>query len=300
MLTHWVRDRQSGRLSVAEAVRELTSAPARVAGLKDRGRIALGYKADLNIIDAEALRLHRPVVVGDLPAGGRRLDQTADGYVATIVSGEVIAENGVPDRRPARQVDPGPSTRSGGMTRVAPLAPPWSAEDAAGINSWGHPDRTYEPLLLVRCLQRHPALAAKLRKLGEALYIDTVLPPRVRTIAILRICALRRMRLRMGRAGGVLGSDRRGQRRRVRRVGHRRRISGWSAEERTLISAVDELERTGSWSTDTWNALGASLSDEQRMELLIAVGWYRTICTLCNGLELPVEGWMRRWPPSAA
>lgn len=101
MLTHWVRDRPSGRLSVAEAVRELTSVPARVAGLHDRGRIAVGYKADLNVIDAAALRLHRPVIVNDLPAGGRRLDQTADGYVATIVSGAVISENGAPtDARP--------------------------------------------------------------------------------------------------------------------------------------------------------------------------------------------------------
>ncbi|TRW82792.1 amidohydrolase family protein [Mycolicibacterium sp. 018/SC-01/001] len=96
MLTHWVRDRPTGRLSVADAVRELTSVPASVAGLADRGRIAVGYKADLNVIDADALRLHRPVVVADLPAGGRRLDQSADGYVATIVSGQVIAENGVP------------------------------------------------------------------------------------------------------------------------------------------------------------------------------------------------------------
>ncbi|MGB2922758.1 MAG: amidohydrolase family protein, partial [Mycobacterium sp.] len=58
MLTHWVRDRPTGRLSVAAAVRELTSTPARVAGLADRGRIAVGYKADLNDIDAAALRLH--------------------------------------------------------------------------------------------------------------------------------------------------------------------------------------------------------------------------------------------------
>ena len=67
-----------------------------------------------------------------------------------------------------------------------------------------------------------------------------------------------------------------------------------------LIGAVDELERSGSWSDTTWTALGLSLDDEQRMELLIAVGWYRTICTLCNGPALPVEGWMRRWPGSAA
>jgi N-acyl-D-aspartate/D-glutamate deacylase len=105
MLTHWVRDRESGRLSVADAVRELTSAPARVAGLADRGRVAVGYKADLNVIDPDALRLHKPVVAHDLPAGGRRLDQRADGYVATVVSGEVIAEHGAPTAaRPGRLV----------------------------------------------------------------------------------------------------------------------------------------------------------------------------------------------------
>jgi N-acyl-D-aspartate/D-glutamate deacylase len=105
MLTHWVRDRAKGRLTIAQAVRELTSAPARVAGLADRGRIAVGYKADLNVIDPDAMHLHRPTVVHDLPGGGRRLDQTADGYVATIVSGEVIAENGVPtDARPGKLI----------------------------------------------------------------------------------------------------------------------------------------------------------------------------------------------------
>lgn len=105
MLAYWARDRASGRLTVAEAVRELTSVPARVAGLSDRGRIAVGYKADLNVIDHAALTLHKPVIAHDLPAGGRRLDQTADGYVATIVSGEVIAENGVPtDSRPGKLI----------------------------------------------------------------------------------------------------------------------------------------------------------------------------------------------------
>ncbi|HEX5252824.1 MAG TPA: amidohydrolase family protein [Mycobacterium sp.] len=104
-LTHWARDRNAGRFTVSEAVRELTSVPARIAGLGDRGRIAVGYKADLNVIDHAALRLHKPMISYDLPAGGRRLDQTADGYVATIVAGEVIAENGVPtDARPGRLV----------------------------------------------------------------------------------------------------------------------------------------------------------------------------------------------------
>ena len=105
LLAHWARDRASGRMSVAEVVKELTSVPARVAGLADRGRIAAGYKADLNVIDHAGLRLHRPTIIYDLPAGGRRLDQTADGYVVTIVSGEVIVENGQPTAaRPGRLV----------------------------------------------------------------------------------------------------------------------------------------------------------------------------------------------------
>jgi N-acyl-D-amino-acid deacylase len=114
-LAHWARDRASGRFTVSEAVRELTSVPARVAGLADRGRIAVGYKADLNVIDHAGLRLHKPVITYDLPAGGRRLDQTAEGYVATIVAGEVIAENGQPtDARPGklvrgRQIAPAPT-----------------------------------------------------------------------------------------------------------------------------------------------------------------------------------------------
>jgi N-acyl-D-amino-acid deacylase len=105
LLAHWARDRKTDRMSVAEAIRELTAVPARVAGLADRGRIAVGYKADLNVIDHAALKLHRPVITYDLPAGGRRLDQTADGYVATVVSGQIIGENGKPTAaRPGKLV----------------------------------------------------------------------------------------------------------------------------------------------------------------------------------------------------
>ncbi len=79
--------------------------PARIAGMADRGQLTGGYKADFNIIDAGAMRLHQPTVKADLPAGGRRLEQRADGYVATIVAGEIIAENGVPTAaRPGRLV----------------------------------------------------------------------------------------------------------------------------------------------------------------------------------------------------
>ncbi|MCV7173054.1 carboxymuconolactone decarboxylase family protein [Mycobacterium manitobense] len=185
------------------------------------------------------------------------------------------------------------------MSRVQPLAPPWSEADAAEIHSWGHPDRTYEPLLLVRCLQRHPKLAHRLRKMGESLYVAARLPARVRTIAILRICALVGCAYEWGGQAAFWGP--------LASVSDEEcdaLVTGapanWTAAERILIDAIDELERTGSWTSDTWDALGGELDDEQRMELLIAVGWYRMVCTLCNGLALPVEGWMRPWPLSAA
>jgi N-acyl-D-aspartate/D-glutamate deacylase len=94
VLTHWTRDRHADRIKVQEAVRLLTRVPAETMGLNDRGVIAVGLKADLNIIDYDALRLHAPYVSYDLPAGGRRMNQRADGYEATIVSGQVIYRRG--------------------------------------------------------------------------------------------------------------------------------------------------------------------------------------------------------------
>jgi N-acyl-D-aspartate/D-glutamate deacylase len=96
VLTHWVRDRAGERLTLPQAVKALTADTAQTVGLLDRGMLRPGYKADINIIDMQALKLYPPRVVRDLPAGGCRLDQTADGYVATFVSGESIAERGIP------------------------------------------------------------------------------------------------------------------------------------------------------------------------------------------------------------
>jgi N-acyl-D-aspartate/D-glutamate deacylase len=95
MLTHWVRDRTRGRrVSLEWAVKIQTQDTAQTYGLLDRGVIAPGYKADLNIIDFGGLRLHAPQIVADLPAGGKRFVQRADGYAATICSGEVAFEHG--------------------------------------------------------------------------------------------------------------------------------------------------------------------------------------------------------------
>jgi N-acyl-D-aspartate/D-glutamate deacylase len=97
LLTHWARDRQRGpRLPIELVVHKQTAAPAAAFGLTDRGRIAPGLLADLNVIDHQRLHLHPPRMVRDLPAAGRRLVQPVDGYVATVKSGRITFEDGEP------------------------------------------------------------------------------------------------------------------------------------------------------------------------------------------------------------
>jgi N-acyl-D-aspartate/D-glutamate deacylase len=94
VLTYWVRDRAHGlKFTLEEAVRMMTSAPAKAFRLNDRGVIAPGYKADLNVIDLDRLTCTDPHYVHDLPAGATRLLQSVSGYRATIVSGVVTREN---------------------------------------------------------------------------------------------------------------------------------------------------------------------------------------------------------------
>ena len=95
MLTHWCRDRTRGdQLDLATVIRGQTRDTAEAVGLLDRGVLKPGYRADINVIDFDGLRLKPPHMVYDLPTGARRLMQEADGYVATIKSGQVIYRNG--------------------------------------------------------------------------------------------------------------------------------------------------------------------------------------------------------------
>ena len=111
LLTHWVRDRTRGpRLELEDVVRRLTSDGAALYGLHDRGLVAPGMRADLNVIDLEGLSLCYPERVTDLPAGAGRLVQRSTGYIETIVAGEtVVADGELTDARPGRVVR-GPQT----------------------------------------------------------------------------------------------------------------------------------------------------------------------------------------------
>jgi N-acyl-D-aspartate/D-glutamate deacylase len=106
LLSHWVRDRTRGpRIDLSEAVRRLTSDPAALYGLHDRGVVEPGRKADLNVIDLDNVGLEPPQLVHDLPAGAARLVQRSRGYVATLVAGRsVVLAGELTDERPGALV----------------------------------------------------------------------------------------------------------------------------------------------------------------------------------------------------
>lgn len=116
-LTHWVRDRKNGpRFTLEQMVKTLSRDPAEVFGFEDRGLLQPGYRAHANLIDHDRLKLYRPEIVHDLPGGGRRLHQRAEGYVMTIVNGKVTRENDAPvgDALPGRLLR-GPQQARGAM-----------------------------------------------------------------------------------------------------------------------------------------------------------------------------------------
>jgi N-acyl-D-aspartate/D-glutamate deacylase len=93
-ITHWTRDRSRGpKIGLEFMVHQQTQRTARHVGFHDRGVLAPGYLADLNVIDTDRLQLRAPRLVNDLPAGGSRLVQRAVGYAATVKSGVVTVEN---------------------------------------------------------------------------------------------------------------------------------------------------------------------------------------------------------------
>ena len=105
MLSFWCRDRVGPKLELPQAVHMLSARNADYMNFADRGRIRVGQRADINVIDFENLRLPPPEIVWDLPAGGRRLLQSARGYIATLVAGRIVLDDGrITDERPGRLV----------------------------------------------------------------------------------------------------------------------------------------------------------------------------------------------------
>ena len=101
MLEYWVKNRERGKTSIENAIKRQCQDTARLYGLHDRGLLKPGYLADVNVINMDTIKLGKPWLAFDLPAGGKRLLQKADGYDYTVKSGEITFKGGqVTDKRP--------------------------------------------------------------------------------------------------------------------------------------------------------------------------------------------------------
>jgi len=183
------------------------------------------------------------------------------------------------------------------MSRIQPLKPPYTPEDQAGISRWIHPDADFEPPTLFRILQRHPDLTRRVQAVGGRLHVGGLLAERDREVLVLRTCGRVSCAYEWGSHAAFHGP----------RAGVDNALAEALAigpepvlvlddRDRALVRAVDELEDRGGLSQGTWDLLGRFLDDQQRIEALVLVGWYRTMCLLCNALSLPQEPWMRPWP----
>ncbi len=116
LLAYWGRDRDHDLIPLPFLVQRHCRDTARTVGLYDRGVIAPGYRADLNVVDFDRLRLHKPTIVHDLPAGGRRLLQRATGWSHTIVAGRETYHDGeATDELPGRLIRGAQTNPSGAL-----------------------------------------------------------------------------------------------------------------------------------------------------------------------------------------
>jgi len=181
------------------------------------------------------------------------------------------------------------------MPRIEPLTPPYEAEIGEALSKWMPPGVEHDPLQLFRVLHRNPELASRMRVLGAGLLAHGKIPGLDREIVIARACALSGCAYEWGVhaatfAGAVGLSEEQ----------IRATVTGdpapWSARQRTLIRAVDELHEHAAMSRETWEALAEHYDQAQLLEFVVLAGWYRTIGQLANSLELDEEPWATPFP----
>lgn len=179
--------------------------------------------------------------------------------------------------------------------RIAPLEPPYDEEVARWLARWMPPGVEAEPLALFRLLAVHPELSDRCRPMAAGLLGKGLLPARDREIMIARTTARAGAEYEWGvhatAFGPVVGLDRELLDRLVT-------DPPGSFDDRTavLVAAVDELTDRATIDPDTWSGLSGIYDDRQLIELVLLIGWYRTLSALINAVDLPLEPWAARFP----
>jgi alkylhydroperoxidase family enzyme len=180
--------------------------------------------------------------------------------------------------------------------RIAPLAPPYSADVAQSLHKWMPPGAAVEPLALFRTLARHPALSERMRPLG-ALFLGRrgSLTVRERELVILRTCARTGAEYEWGvhaaAFAAAAGLDA------AALAATRATPPGapLAADDLALLAIVDELHDAGTVSDAAWARTAGRFSDVERLELLALVGFYHLIAFVANGARVEPEAWAARW-----
>lgn len=181
--------------------------------------------------------------------------------------------------------------------RIAPLEPPYDEEVARWLDKWMVPGVEAEPLALFRLLAVHRELSDRCRPMAAGLLGKGLLPARDREIVIARTTARAGAEYEWGVHatvfGPVVGLDQ------PLLAALATEPPGTSAfDDRTtvLVTAVDELTDRATIGPDTWSRLRRRYDDRQLIELILLTGWYRTLSTLINAVDLPLEPWAARIP----
>jgi alkylhydroperoxidase family enzyme len=188
------------------------------------------------------------------------------------------------------------------VPRIAPVdpasAPPALREELA---RWMPPGAAVEPLLLFRTLAAQPALMGAMRPLGSHLLGRRArLPLRAREILIDRVCARCGCEYEWGvHVSGFAAAADLGAQEIDATVHGGADAACWSPAESALVRAVDELCERTALSQAAWDALAAHWDDAARLEIVVAIGWYRLIAGVCNALALAPEPWAARFPARA-
>ncbi|MBC9715939.1 carboxymuconolactone decarboxylase family protein [Streptomyces sp. TRM66268-LWL] len=186
------------------------------------------------------------------------------------------------------------------MPRIEPLHPPYPAAVDGAMRRWMPPDVPHEPLTLFRILHRNPELASRMFALGAGLLGHGLLPAVDRELVIARVTARAGCAYEWGvhaatlaRQAGLSPEQLRATARTDAAV-----AADWSPRHAALLAAVDELHDAAQLSQPSWDALRTHYEDAQLLELLVLIGWYRTISCVANGLLVEEESWATPFPTS--
>jgi alkylhydroperoxidase family enzyme len=184
------------------------------------------------------------------------------------------------------------------MPRIKPLTPPYTTDVDQALRRWMPPGVPHEPLALFRVLHRNPELASRMFTLGAGLLGHGLLPATDREIVIARVTARSNCPYEWGVHAATLAQQAGLSLEQLRATTQPDAAvsAPWSPRHTALLHAVDELHDTTRLTQSAWDALRTHYEEAQLLELLVLIGWYRTISYLANGLLLEEEPWGTRFP----